>query len=95
MIMAMMVLGSPRVYGCQTREAQGVLSTLPSQYLDMCPGVMHSRMAEEGSRGLTSAKVSLAWLKVIHRQAAQSVLSFTCREVPCMGGSKDCLQACG
>jgi hypothetical protein len=79
MIMAMMVLGSPRVYGCQTREAQGVLSTLPSQYLDMCPGV----------------KVSLAWLKVIHRQAAQSVLSYTCREVPCMGGSKDCLQACG
>jgi hypothetical protein len=37
MMTAIMVLGSPQVYECQAKEAQGVRRALPLQYLDMCP----------------------------------------------------------
>jgi hypothetical protein len=37
MLMAMLVLGSPQIYGCRAYEVQEVVEALSSQYLDMCP----------------------------------------------------------
>jgi hypothetical protein len=37
MMMALLVLGSPQIYGCRAHEVQEVVEALSSQYLDMCP----------------------------------------------------------
>jgi hypothetical protein len=36
MMMAMLVLGSPQIYGCRALEVQEFVEALSSQYLDMC-----------------------------------------------------------
>jgi hypothetical protein len=54
-VMAMMILGSPHFYGCQTQEAHGVLKKLPSPYLDFYPGDAQMMTAEEGFCELASA----------------------------------------
>jgi hypothetical protein len=49
MMMAMLVLGPPHMYGCRTQVAQGVTEALTSQYLNMCQGVGFNNKDEEGS----------------------------------------------
>jgi hypothetical protein len=86
-MLAMMVLGSPQVYGCQIQGAQGVSRTIPSLYLDTCPGVTPSGSTEAGSLEMASGTSSRAWLKVIHCYAMQFILSYTCNQEGSMAQS--------
>jgi hypothetical protein len=77
-MMAMMVLGAPQVYGCCTSEASCVPRALLLPCLDMFPGVTPSKVIEVGSREMTSIMDDWLRLKAVHCYATQSVFSYTC-----------------
>ena len=49
-MLVMMILGAPQIYGCHTKGASGIPGALSLPYLDACPGVTSSEMIEMGPR---------------------------------------------
>ncbi len=76
-MLAMMVLGAPQIYGCHTNEASRVPGALPSPYLDACPGVTSSEVIEMGPRKEILDTDGWSRRKAVHCHATQSILSYT------------------